>query len=362
MAPLAPTKIRTKKEKTKKQNIVSEAQPESSKPSSSKTLKRKKEVDEVDEPIMSSKKSLKKVKKDEGSPSKPAKTSKTAPEESVASSTKPVNEKKQAQSKPELPIPTSISRSRTLQSSTVTMMGKFLKGPVPEPESSVAEEDEDEDEDDISHLHGFSTDDDDSSEEEDAMDDEPSAFDVSKLPTIAKDDATIKHKLEKAKRQPTEERGVLFIGRLPHGFFEDQLKAYFSQFGNVTRLRVSRNKKTGKSKHYGFIEFDSSSVARIVADTMDNYLIMGHILRCKLIPKDQVHPELWVGANRKWRVVPRDRLTRVKHNKPRTELEQMRATKRLLKRQNEHKRKLAQAGIKYDFEAVGYKKANLVES
>lgn len=42
---------------------------------------------------------------------------------------------------------------------------------------------------------------------------------------------------------------------------------------------------------------------------------MGHILRCKLIPKDQVHPELWVGANRKWRVVPRDRLARVEHNK-----------------------------------------------
>ena len=34
------------------------------------------------------------------------------------------------------------------------------------------------------------------------MDDEPSAFDISKLPTVAKDDATVKHKLEKAKRQP----------------------------------------------------------------------------------------------------------------------------------------------------------------
>jgi len=230
----------------------------------------------------------------------------------------------------------------------------------PDSESSSSEEDQDKDEGGL--LHGFSTDDYDSSDEEDAMDDGPSEFDVSKLPTIAKDDATVKHKLDKAKRQPTEDRGVLFIGRLPHGFYEDQLKAYFSQFGNVTRLRVSRNKKTGKSKHYGFIEFDSTSVAQIVADTMDNYLIMGHILRCKLIPKDQVHPELWIGANRKWRAVPRGRLTRVEHNKHRTESEQMRTNKRLLKRQNERKRKLEQAGIQYDFEAVSYKKANLVES
>ena len=79
---------------------------------------------------------------------------------------------------------------------------------------------------------------------------------------------------------------------------------------------LSRNlRQTGKPKHYGFVEFDSSSVAQIVAETMDNYLLMGHILTCKVIPKDQVHPELWVGANRKWRPVPRDRLARVSHNK-----------------------------------------------
>ncbi len=78
-----------------------------------------------------------------------------------------------------------------------------------------------------------------------------------------------------------------------------------------------RKHQTGKSKHYAFLEFDSSSVAKIVAETMENYLIMGHLLQCKVIPKDKVHPELWVGANRKWRVVPRARVERVTHNKVR---------------------------------------------
>jgi nucleolar protein 15 len=76
--------------------------------------------------------------------------------------------------------------------------------------------------------------------------------------------------------------------------------------------------KTGKSKHYGFIEFVSAPVAQIVAETMDNYLLMGHILTCKVIPKDDVHPELWVGANRKWRVVPTYRLVQAQHNKVRS--------------------------------------------
>lgn len=52
------------------------------------------------------------------------------------------------------------------------------------------------------HLHGFSTDDDDSSDEEGGMDFEASSLDITKLPTVAKDDAIVKRKLDKAKRQP----------------------------------------------------------------------------------------------------------------------------------------------------------------
>ncbi|KAF8905028.1 hypothetical protein CPB84DRAFT_1772215 [Gymnopilus junonius] len=270
----------------------------------------------------------------------------------------PKTQNSSKKSKPSLKPPTSISRPRKPES---TSAKKPIKAKTPEPRPQSDEEEDaeptsdQEDSEEHDHLHGFSTDDDDSSDE-DAMDDEPSEFDLGKLPTIAKDDATVKRKLEKAKQQQTEDRGVLFLGRLPHGFYEDQLKAYFSQFGDVTRLRVSRNKKTGKSKHYGFIEFDSAAVAQIVAETMDNYLLMGHILRCKVIPKDQVHPELWVGANRKWRIVPKDRVARTEHNKPRTETQQARAAKRLLKRQQERQRKLKEAGISYSFDAVSYKK------
>ncbi|KAG8740787.1 hypothetical protein FRC10_003896 [Ceratobasidium sp. 414] len=212
-----------------------------------------------------------------------------------------------------------------------------------------------ESEEEETHLKGFSSDEDSSDEGEDDNEaPEIPGVDVSKLPTIAKDDATVKRKLERAKKDPTQYRGVLYLSRIPHGFYEDEMKAYFSQFGNVTRLRLSRNKKTGKSKHYGFIEFDSASVAQIVSETMDNYLLMGHLLQCKVVPKDQVHPELWVGSNRKWRTVPRDRVHRVKHNKTRTEDQQKRVERKLLKKQADRQAKITAAGIKYDVAAVGY--------
>lgn len=215
------------------------------------------------------------------------------------------------------------------------------------------EEEESESEEEVL-LHGFSSESDSSDEEDDGVDSAP--IDVAKLPTVAKDDTSVARKLERAKRKAVEDRGVIYLGRIPHGFYEDQMKAYFSQFGEVTRLRLSRNKKTGRSKHYAFIEMASSAVAEIVAETMDNYLLMGHILRCKLIPKEDVHPELWIGANRKFRRVPTNRLERLHQNKARSDEEKEKVTRRLLKRQEEKKRKLQAAGIDYDFGSAAYSK------
>ncbi|KAL8703076.1 MAG: hypothetical protein Q9201_003738 [Fulgogasparrea decipioides] len=98
--------------------------------------------------------------------------------------------------------------------------------------------------------------------------------------------------------------GVVYVGRIPHGFYESQMRAYFSQFGPILRLRLSRNRTTGASKHYAFIEFESAAVAKIVAETMDTYLMFGHILKCKIVPPEQIHANLWKGANKRFKKVP----------------------------------------------------------
>ena len=38
-------------------------------------------------------------------------------------------------------------------------------------------------------------------------------------------------------------KGVIYVGHIPHGFFEQEMRAFFSQFGTVTRLRLARSKK-----------------------------------------------------------------------------------------------------------------------
>lgn len=46
-------------------------------------------------------------------------------------------------------------------------------------------------------------------------------------------------------------------------------------------MRLSRNKKTGKAKHYAFLEFQHPDVARIVAGAMDGYFMFTQRLTCK---------------------------------------------------------------------------------
>jgi nucleolar protein 15 len=86
------------------------------------------------------------------------------------------------------------------------------------------------------------------------------------------------------------------------------MRAYFSQFGVVTKLRMSRNKRTGKPKHYAFVEFDSAAVADIVARTMNKYLMFNHILEVHVVPQEKLHPDLWKGQGKRFHVVPKTML------------------------------------------------------
>ncbi|PYH41835.1 uncharacterized protein BP01DRAFT_360031 [Aspergillus saccharolyticus JOP 1030-1] len=140
---------------------------------------------------------------------------------------------------------------------------------------------------------------------------------VPKIPDLKKAQRKLAKKQQDGASQ-SEGPGAIYVGRIPHGFYEHQMRAYFSQFGDITRLRLSRNRTTGRSKHYAFIEFAAESVAKIVAATMDNYLMYGHILKCKYVPKERLHPEIWKGANRRFKRTPWNKIEKRRLEKGKT--------------------------------------------
>lgn len=52
--------------------------------------------------------------------------------------------------------------------------------------------------------------------------------------------------------------GVVYLGHIPHGFYEDQIRDFFSQFGTVNKVRLSRSKKVGGSHHFQYNGNDGS--------------------------------------------------------------------------------------------------------
>ena len=159
-------------------------------------------------------------------------------------------------------------------------------------------------------LAGFSSD------SEDADSDAESGIPIASLPKVPST-TDIQKRIqtaltsEKVSSDPDSTPGVIYIGRIPHGFFEPQMRAYFSQFGEISNLRLARNKKTGASQHYAFVEFASAGVAEIVAKTMDKYLLFGHILQVRAVPREHVKDSVF-GRQGSRRVgkkpAPRNRL------------------------------------------------------
>ncbi|KAG6947255.1 hypothetical protein JG688_00015627 [Phytophthora aleatoria] len=151
---------------------------------------------------------------------------------------------------------------------------------------------------------------------------------------------------EKKKNQPSN---VIYLGRVPHGFYEKQMLGFFKQFGTVRRVRLSRNKRTGNSKHYAFIQFDEPEVAQIVANTMNEYRLFDHTLSCHIVPSHAVHENMFVGANKEFKPLPRQAINRNRHNAEKTYEQTVVNNKRLVTKERQKRKVLKALGIDYEF-------------
>ncbi|XP_065072775.1 MKI67 FHA domain-interacting nucleolar phosphoprotein [Ochlerotatus camptorhynchus] len=124
----------------------------------------------------------------------------------------------------------------------------------------------------------------------------------SKMPAVAKHSRTKPKKAKQVSKKPLilsnrnnkrspkkptgerNEKGIIYVKHLPHGFFESQLRTFFCQFGDVIRVHVARSKKTLRSRGYAYVEFRYREVAQIASETMNNYLMFGKLLKTGLLP------------------------------------------------------------------------------
>ena len=71
----------------------------------------------------------------------------------------------------------------------------------------------------------------------------------------------------------------LFIYDVPLSFTEIDLMSLFSPFGKIVSTKIYRDRKTGKSRGFGFVSFDNVESADVAIQKMDGYEIESKVLQ-----------------------------------------------------------------------------------
>ncbi len=67
----------------------------------------------------------------------------------------------------------------------------------------------------------------------------------------------------------------IYVGNLSYQMTDEDLRAAFEVYGEVSSARVLRDKETGRSKGFGFVEMTNDSDAEEAIKALDNSQIGG---------------------------------------------------------------------------------------
>jgi cold-inducible RNA-binding protein len=70
----------------------------------------------------------------------------------------------------------------------------------------------------------------------------------------------------------------LYVGNLPYRVTEEQLRQAFEQYGAVSNCTIIKDKMTGQSKGFGFLEMPESAEAEAAITGLNGRDLMGRRL------------------------------------------------------------------------------------
>ncbi|MFO1349366.1 MAG: RNA-binding protein [Gammaproteobacteria bacterium] len=67
----------------------------------------------------------------------------------------------------------------------------------------------------------------------------------------------------------------IYVGNLPYGVTEDELRAAFAEFGEVSSVNVITDKFTGQSKGFAFVEMPNNADADKAIKALNEKMLKG---------------------------------------------------------------------------------------
>ena len=71
----------------------------------------------------------------------------------------------------------------------------------------------------------------------------------------------------------------LYVGNLAFNATDDELRDFFSQVGEIESVRIIRDRETGRSRGFGFVEMKSDDAARQAIEQLDGKDFKGRPVR-----------------------------------------------------------------------------------
>ena len=88
----------------------------------------------------------------------------------------------------------------------------------------------------------------------------------------------------------------IYVGNLSWSMTDDDLSNLFSQYGTVTSAKILKEKNTGRSKGFGFVEMEDDEAAKTAIATLNESEVQGRKL---IVNESQPRPEGGGGGTRK---------------------------------------------------------------
>ncbi|MDY6823868.1 MAG: RNA-binding protein [Thermodesulfobacteriota bacterium] len=73
----------------------------------------------------------------------------------------------------------------------------------------------------------------------------------------------------------------IYLGNLPDGITEERLTALFAEFGEIESIKIIKDRMSGRSKGFGFIEMPSNSEADKAIKALNGNPVNGKIIAVK---------------------------------------------------------------------------------
>lgn len=71
----------------------------------------------------------------------------------------------------------------------------------------------------------------------------------------------------------------IYIGQLPYSVTEDELKKIFSEFGEISSVNIIKDRFSGKSKGFGFIDMPNNADADKAIKALNKSMLKGREIK-----------------------------------------------------------------------------------